>query len=77
MPTSHENSRDNQFVVQNKDGSFSAIITWKKNVVEEIQRLDKQNFADFSSASMIDSKWDDFVRRAEDHGFTIYKLTKQ
>lgn len=77
MPTEHENSGDNQFIIQKKDGFFTEIITWRKNVVEEMQRLDKQNFADFFSTSITNSIWENFVRRAEAHGFIIYKLSKQ
>lgn len=79
MSTANENT-DHRFIIQDKDGFFSEIISWKSNVVERMKQVtnDPQIKELVSnSVSMNADRWNEFVRHAEELGFTIYQLVKE
>ncbi len=79
MSTVNENT-DSRFIIQDRDGFFSGIISWKSNVVERMKQvtndLQIQKMV-LDSVSMNAVKWNEFVRHAEELGFTVYQLVKE
>ena len=78
MPTETEDSKNNQYIFKYNNEVFSQTITYMKNVVEEIQKHQKSKSSlpiqEFSSKSVTEQRFSEFVRLAKDAGYTIYKV---
>lgn len=78
MPTETEGSKNNQYIFKYNNEAFSQTITYMKNVVEEIQKHQKSKsdllIQKFSSESVTEQRFSEFVRLAKDAGYTIYKV---
>lgn len=78
MPTETENLKSNQYIFKYNNEAFSQTITYMKNVVEEIHKHPKSKsdlpIQKFSSESVTEQRFSEFVRLAKDAGYTIYKV---
>ncbi len=78
MPTETENLKSNQYIFKYNNEAFSQTITYMKNVVEEIHKHPKSKSSlpiqKFSSESVTEQRFSEFVRLAKDAGYTIYKV---
>lgn len=78
MPTETENLKSNQYIFKYNNEAFSQTITYMKNVVEEIHKHPKSKSSlpiqEFSSKSVTEQRFSEFVRLAKDTGYTIYKV---
>lgn len=78
MPTETEDSKNNQYIFKYNNEAFSQTITYMKNVVEEIQKHPKSKSSlpiqEFSSKSVTEQRFSEFVRLAKDAGYTILSL---
>lgn len=75
MATSHENSATNLYVYEYK-GTLSEKITYRKNLVNEIQSLCGNALDAFNADTMNESSFRSFAERAKAEGFTIYRLVQ-
>lgn len=80
MSTKDEKSKNNQYIFRHKNGSFDKVITYKTNLVQEIQKHEeaKGNAAiqNFSSKSVTDEKFEKFVELAKEAEFEVYQVMK-
>lgn len=78
MPTETENLKSNQYIFKYNNEAFSQTITYMKYVVEEIHKHPKSKSSlpiqEFSSKSVTEQRFSEFVRLAKDAGYTIYKV---
>lgn len=76
MSTRHEQSENNFYLYEDREGRFSSKIAYRKNLAEEISRENPGKFDDFHPDRMTDKIFRDFVNRAEQEGYKIYKLIR-
>lgn len=80
MSTENEQTSNNQYLIWNEEKNIKKIVTYKSNVIKEIQYCVDSNenmeINCFSSKSVTDEKFQNFIRIAEKAGYTIYKVTK-
>lgn len=77
VSTKDENANP-KYIFRHKDGFFSEVITYKTNLVQEIQKDEnaKENAAiqTFRTKSVTDAQLERFIRIAKEAGYTIYKV---
>lgn len=73
MATSHENSATNLYVYEYK-GTLSEKITYRKNLVNEVQSLCGNALDAFNADTMNETSFRLFAERAEAEGVAIYRL---
>ena len=78
MSTKNENSKNNYYVYRDKEGNFSDIITYRKNLIISIQsqkdiegNLEIKNFPLYG---VTDERFEKFAKISKDAGYTIYKV---
>ena len=79
MSTNYENGNP-QYIFKYQDCSFSDVITYKNNLVDEI-KFDQHSknieaLQNFSSKKVTDGKFKEFIQMAKDAGYHIYKVEK-
>lgn len=73
--TTHENSTTNLYVYEYK-GRLSDKITYRKNLVSEIQGRCGNALGAFDADAMNEASFRSFAERAKAEGFTIYRLVQ-
>lgn len=73
--TSNENSETNLYAYERESKPFTKV-TYRKNLVEEIQRDNSGKFDEFNVSNMNDKTFEKFVDRAEENGYKIYRMIK-
>lgn len=80
MITENENSPNNLYLIWNEERNIKKIVTYKCNVIKEIQKcahLSKSiEMKDFSSASVTDERFEEFINVAKKAGYSIYKIIR-
>ena len=78
MSTKNENSKNNYYVYRDKEGNFSDVITYRKNLIISIQSqkdIEKNlEIKNFSLYGVTDEKFERFTEISRDAGYTIYKV---
>ena len=76
MSTKNEKSQNNLYLVWNEERNIYDIITYRNNVIEKIQEHAGENIElkDFSSTSVTDERFKEFINVARKEGYIIYKL---
>ena len=80
MSVEKENAKNEQYIFQYGNGSFSEVITYRKHLIKNIQEhpAAKQSteIQNFSSESVTSVKFDQFLEIAKANGYTVYKVEK-
>ena len=80
MQIERENAKNEQYIFQYNNGSFSEVVTYKKHLINKIKSdPNAQKNAEiqaFSSENVTCEKLETFIRIAKAAGYTIYKVTK-
>lgn len=80
MLTENEKASNNLYLIWNEKKNIKEIVTYRSNVIKEIQRYTDSNknleINRFPSKSVTDEKFERFVQNAKDAGYTIYKVVK-
>ena len=78
MSTKNENSKNNYYVFQDRDGNFSDIISYRKNLIISIQNQkdieENLEIKNFSLYGVTDERFEKFAKISKDAGYTIYKV---
>ena len=78
MSTKNENSKNNYYVFQDRDGNFSDIISYRKNLIISIQNQkdieENLEIKNFPLYGVTDEKFERFAEISKDAGYTIYKV---
>ena len=78
MTTRNENARNEQYIFKYKDNPIKEVITYRKNVIQGIQRdVNAANISaiqEFSAESVTDARLEAFAEIAREAGYTIYKV---
>lgn len=73
-----ENAKNEQYVFQYGNNSFSEVITYRKHLINSIKAdpnaKDNTAIQSFSSESVTSTKLGTFIQIAKDAGYTIYKV---
>lgn len=81
MPTDAESSGNNQYIFCYEHGNIGRVITYRNNLIEEIQN-DAEKYGisaiqDFRrDISVTDRRFAEFLRLAKDNGYNIYQVVK-
>lgn len=73
--TSKENSETNLYAYENQ-GKLVKKITYRKNLIEDLQSNNKGTFEEFDPKNIDDKTFRKFVAKAEEKDFTIYRMIK-
>lgn len=80
MLTENENSPNNLYLIWNEERNIKKIVTYRCNVIKEIQKVTASNESDevnsFSSASVTDERFEEFINLARNVGYSIYKIIR-
>lgn len=81
MSTKDEKSKNNQYIFRHKSGALGNIITYKKNLVDAIQKdveaIDTEALKamqNFRFKNMTDARFEEFIENAKKAGYEIYKV---
>ena len=78
MSTKNENSKSNYYVYRDKEGNFSDVITYRKNLIISIQSQkdieENLKIKKFPLYGVTDEKFERFTEISRDAGYTIYKV---
>lgn len=80
MSTDNEKTSNNQYLLYNEKDDTKIIISYRTNVIKEVQQhLAQSNnlkIKNFSSESITDEKFKKFLIYAKEFGYSVYKLEK-
>lgn len=81
MFTEKENSSNNQYLIWNEEKNIKKLVTYRCNVIKEIQKFTELDENDeinaFSSENITDKKFERFIKTANTIGYTIYRVVKE
>ncbi|MGN0530766.1 MAG: hypothetical protein ACI4IH_06735 [Eubacterium sp.] len=80
MLTENENSPNNLYLIWNEERNIKKIVTYKCNIIKEVQNCtqlsERIDMNDFSSTSVTDEKFEEFIKVARKAGYRIYKIIR-
>ena len=80
MSTENEKTSNNQYLICNEMNDTKTIISYRSNVIKEIQQQlahsNNSEIKNFSSESINDEKFKKFLICAKKLGYSVYKLEK-
>lgn len=81
MSTKNEKSSNNQYLIWNEKKNIKKIVTYRCNVIKEIQKNTALNESDeiniSSSGNITDKKFKSFIEAAEKSGYTVYRVVRE
>lgn len=76
MTTKKEKSENNFYIYEKEEGHFGPKIAYRKNVAKEIKNECPGTFDAYNPDHMTDKSFREFIGKAEEKGYKIYKLIR-
>ena len=76
IETSNENTRNDSYVIINKDKNNYIFVSYATNLCEEVNKAFSLNLNYEKDDLRIYSKFKKFVNELEEKGYSIYQLTR-